>query len=111
MNKILVCGGRSYSNYDKIKEVLSGLDPKVIIHGDAKGADGLAGRYARENGICEVKVPANWPVYNKAAGPIRNGWMIDLKPNLVVAFSGGSGTANMIKIAKANGVEVLEIND
>jgi hypothetical protein len=32
------------------------------------------------------------------------------KPDLVVAFPGGTGTANMVKQARAAGVEVLEVS-
>lgn len=35
--------------------------------------------------------------------------LADGKPDLVVAFSGGRGTAHMVKIALAAGVEVLEV--
>ena len=40
----------------------------------------------------------------------RNQWMISNgAPDLVVAFPGGIGTANMIETAKAARIEVLEI--
>lgn len=43
----------------------------------------------------------------KAAGPIRNQRMLDEgKPDLVVAFPGGRGTADMVRRAKAAGVPV-----
>lgn len=46
----------------------------------------------------------------KAAGPIRNQRMLDDgKPDRVLAFPGGRGTANMVKLAKAAGVPVHEI--
>ncbi|MEM9912925.1 MAG: hypothetical protein AAF922_19365 [Pseudomonadota bacterium] len=45
----------------------------------------------------------------RAAGPIRNKEMLDEGcPDLVVAFPGGRGTANMVKQAQAAGVEVLD---
>ena len=47
---------------------------------------------------------------DKAAGPIRNKWMLDdAHPDLVVSFYGGRGTANMIKQAREAGVEVFDV--
>jgi len=44
----------------------------------------------------------------RRAGPERNAAMLGLGPDLVVAFPGGSGTAGMVRLAKAAGVEVIE---
>lgn len=114
--KILVCGGRDYSDHEEVANVLDGYCYSVpamsvaIIHGGARGADSLAGRYAQENGICEIVVKANWDVHGKSAGPIRNQWMLDYcNPNIVVAFPGGAGTADMVRRARKAGVEVLEV--
>jgi UDP-N-acetylmuramoylalanine-D-glutamate ligase len=53
---------------------------------------------------------ADWDTHGKAAGPIRNKRMLDEgKPDLVVAFPGGRGTANMISQARKAGVEVIEV--
>lgn len=44
-----------------------------------------------------------------AAGHIRNTQMlVECKPDLVVAFEGGKGTANMVRQAEAAGVRVLK---
>jgi hypothetical protein len=37
--------------------------------------------------------------------------LMEGKPDLVVAFPGGRGTANMIEQARKAGVEVLEIKE
>jgi hypothetical protein len=45
-----------------------------------------------------------------AAGPIRNARMLEEgKPDIVIAFPGGRGTANMIEQAHAAGVEVVQV--
>lgn len=112
--RVLVCGGRDFENFTAVDNRLEKLDREglVIIHGDAKGADTLAGDWAHMNYISCWKFPANWPKYPKAAGPIRNKQMLDEgKPDLVIAFPGSKGTAHMIKIAKEAGipVEMIEI--
>jgi hypothetical protein len=53
---------------------------------------------------------ALWEFHCKAAGPIRNGNMLLLsKPDLVVAFPGGSGTVGMCKKAYAQSIPVIEV--
>lgn len=80
-----------------------------IIEGGAKGADSAAADFAIVNYTKLTEVKADWEKYGKAAGMIRNRQMIDLKPDLVIAFPGGIGTANMVTIARMNGVEVMEV--
>jgi hypothetical protein len=68
----------------------------------------MAGEFAKWKGIAVKEYPADWQKHGKAAGPIRNRQMLeDGKPDLVIAFSGGRGTANMISQARAAGVKVL----
>lgn len=56
------------------------------------------------------RIFADWKTHGRAAGPIRNQRMIDeWKPTLVIAFAGGRGTADMIRRAKAAGIEVREV--
>lgn len=95
--RVLVCGGRDYDDYATLVWHLSELDPEVIIHGGAKGADSLAGRYAQENTIPVEVFEANWEEYGRAAGMLRNQRMIEKgKPDYVLAFKGGRGTLDLI---------------
>jgi hypothetical protein len=74
-----------------------------------KGADKMAREFAEWKGIPVKTFAAEWGKYGRLAGPRRNQQMLDEgKPDLVVAFAGGAGTANMIALAKAAGVRVLE---
>jgi hypothetical protein len=88
-----------------------GLTPfGVLIHGAAKGADSLADRWARLNGVPVTQYPAKWNEHGRAAGPRRNEQMLkEGKPDLVIAFEGGRGTAHMVRIAREAGVDVMEI--
>lgn len=57
-----------------------------------------------------MRPPPMQMLRGKAAGPIRNQHMIDTaKPDLVVSFPGGAGTADMVRRAKAAGVRVIEV--
>jgi len=83
---------------------------KAIVHGGARGADKMAGKFARQYGIPEVIVPAQWDHYGKSAGPVRNKWMVDIiQVDEVLAFPGGSGTAHMVELAKRLGIKVTEV--
>lgn len=54
-----------------------------------------------------MRMDANWDFYAKRAGSIRNGWMLKwAQPELVIAFPGGIGTANMKEQAYQAGVPV-----
>lgn len=110
--KILVCGGRDYWDYLVMHEVLGEYlaDDLVIIHGGARGADDLADKWAEENGVATEVYPAQWEKYGKRAGTVRNAAMLSAeKPDLVIAFRGGRGTANMINLAEKAGVPVQRV--
>lgn len=110
--KVLVCGGRDYSDRDVLFYVLDCHKPTEIISGMARGADSLAAEYAVRFGIKLQKFYANWSLHGNSAGPIRNRLMLTVgKPDKVIAFKGGKGTADMIKISKAAGIEVVEIGN
>lgn len=112
--RVLVCGGRDFSNTALAYRTLDSLRKETgfdcLIEGDGRGADRIAGYWARKNRIDNRKFPADWTKHGRAAGPIRNQRMLDEgKPDLVIAFPGGSGTADMVRRAKAAGVPVREI--
>jgi len=115
--KIIVCGGREYDNAALVSKALDGLlvlhkgAITHLIHGGARGADALAHDWALRNGVQTVECVANWHWAKHWAGPRRNTAMLDLKPDLVVAFPGGAGTADMIKRARRVGVTHMEILD
>ena len=110
--RVLICGDRNWNNFEKIKEVLDILPADtIIIHGDARGADKIAGQLAKERGLEVIPYPADWDKYKKAAGPIRNMQMLkEGKPELVIAFhediTKSKGTKHMVSIATKAGVPV-----
>jgi hypothetical protein len=110
--KVLVCGGRDYADAGFLYGFLDTLKPSVVVHGCAPGADSLAGRWATERGVPQEPYPADWQKYGRRAGPLRNEQMLrEAKPDLVVAFPGGRGTAHMVRIAEEAGVKVIHAED
>ena len=112
--RVLVCGGREFANRRMLNEALDQLHLKrgiaLIISGGARGADAMAAWWAKGAGVpCDV-YQADWIGLGRKAGPIRNQRMLDEgKPDLVVAFPGGRGTANMLRRAREAGIEVIEV--
>lgn len=108
--RVLVCGGRDYRNVSAVRHSLDVLHAKrgitLIIEGGATGADQLAREWAQRRGIPGLTFEADWSI-GKRAGPQRNQRMVDEgKPDGVVAFPGGRGTADMIRRAEAAGLKV-----
>lgn len=111
--RILVCGGRDYLDWTNVEYVLCEYEAEnpTIIQGGAKGADFLAKVWAFEYDTPCLEFPADWKKHGRGAGSIRNQQMLDEgKPELVIAFPGGTGTADMVRRSKKAGVEVIEVD-
>lgn len=113
MKRILVTGSRDWDDVQTIKEVLAWTiagqwDDTVIVHGDCPtGADAIAESLALKWAIPVERHPADWHRYGKSAGPRRNQQMADIGADLCLAFpmKGSKGTFDMIRKAKAAGIE------
>jgi len=118
---VLVCGGRSYGKtIEEYEAVFRELDKlhdrerksiKEIVCGGAKGADSIALLWAGANDVPTHVHMANWEKYGRfttnGAGPRRNAEMLSTHDiDLVVAFPGGSGTADMVRKALIKGINV-----
>ena len=78
-----------------------------LMQGGAAGADKMASEWATTKPeIKRYVCHAEWSKYGRGAGPRRNARMLEWKPDLVIAFPGGAGTANMVKQARTAGTEV-----
>ena len=127
--KILITGGRGYSNKDKLFKVLDTLirntsDPEFeVIHGDAIGADAIAKEWAESRKlqyphIIEHRYPIEkweWTKYGKGAGPKRNQRMLDahLDLDMVLAFPDpkSRGTYDMTERAAVVGIPTKIFKD
>jgi predicted Rossmann-fold nucleotide-binding protein len=112
--KVVVCGSRNLRSPARVWRELDRLHAEYkftdLMHGGAKGVDRHAKEWAKTKPEIQVWVcPALWKKFGPAAGPIRNGRMLQWKPDLVIAFPGGPGTANMMELAKRAGVPVHRV--
>ena len=115
--RVLVCGGRDYKDYKHAEAVLNHIDGTlsaertlVIVEGGAKGADELAHMWATSHSKQVQTYTAQWDLYGKKAGPIRNQEMLDSGVDLVVAFPGwlhSKGTEDMVRRAHEAHVRIV----
>lgn len=106
---VLITGGRKYADKRTLFRILDELNPSRVIHGDAQGADRLAGLWCKSRKRLEIKCHANWVKHGLAAGPIRNRKMLKKyydEISRVVAFPGGRGTADCVRQARLLGIRV-----
>lgn len=101
--RVLICGDRHWTDSHLIFEYLDGYSGtiEVVIHGCSRGADSIAGSIADQLNIPVERYPAQWSMYGRGAGPIRNQKMLDEgKPDFVWAFHNdirnSKGTKDMI---------------
>ena len=105
--KLLITGSRSWDTYDphgrKVAEVILRLDPTHIACGDAGGVDRAVATVLPTTNCTRLSVyKADWNIFGKGAGFIRNWFMLsDFQPDEVVGFWDGqsSGTRHMMNLA------------
>lgn len=111
--RVIVCGGRDYTDRKRLESVLNGLQlgaHDLLIQGGARGADTFANEWAKRRGVPRAEFPANWTGEGRAAGGLRNQRMLDVAmPDLVVAFPGGPGTRDMVRRARRARLKVIEV--
>lgn len=117
--RVIVCGSRRWRDRAAIEARLYEIgirfsgEEVTIVHGNAQGADRIAAQEAGKAGMLIERHDAQWGVYGKAAGHIRNAHMASLGADLCIAFWDGQskGTAGMIDQAKKAGIPVVVVRE
>lgn len=132
--RILITGSRNWSNTNAIVSAFAVVIPGslrrpnvevVVVHGDAPGADTLAGRIAEQWGFDVESHPAQWDrncdqscyhptrmkdgkPYCPVAGHLRNQHMVDLGADVCLAFPtrDSRGTWDCVRRAEKAGIPV-----
>jgi hypothetical protein len=109
--KLLIAGSRGFYNskddevlekhyklgLEVLDKVYTEYDITRTISGKAKGADSFGELWAKSKDLIVSEYPANWDLYGKGAGHIRNKTMGDLADIAVIFWDSKSkGTKNMI---------------
>lgn len=116
MIRVIIAGSRNFNDYDFLRKNVGVLinakctitnipiEDIEIIHGDARGADRLAGMLAQKNNLkCTVFQP-DWQNLGRKAGFFRNKDMAkyaaEVEHNMLIAFWNGEskGTKSMIDL-------------
>jgi hypothetical protein len=109
--RVLVTGGALFRDKSWLwagLDLLHSMSPiTFLIEGGAPGADVIAYEWREARGVDGHTEFAEWERFGKAAGPIRNERMAEMKPDLVLAAPGRKGTANMICTAGRYGLRVI----
>jgi SLOG family YspA-like protein len=122
--RLLVCGSRDWTDAallaHAVEQVIAqhGQDRPgvVLIEGDARGADRLAGTLARARGWELEVYPADWQRHGRTAGMRRNARMLRQgRPERVIALTddptASRGTADMVRRAHSAGIPVLVVSN
>lgn len=118
--------------YDAVQDATPSVD-FIVIHGDCpQGADAHAKQWAIDNNLTHIPVPADWSApctdqcppghrktsarhgdYCPLAGHHRNQQMVDMRPDLVLAFrrNNSRGTSDCIRRAERAGIPIRILED
>ncbi len=110
---VVVTGDRDWTDRAKVRKRLAELPPgTTVVVGGQRGADAITEDEALDLGFNVEVVYADWSV-GRAGGPIRNGKMLDRKPDLVIAFhpdlEKSKGTADCVRQARKRNIPVEHI--
>jgi predicted Rossmann fold nucleotide-binding protein DprA/Smf involved in DNA uptake len=113
--RVAIVGSRGYPDEDEVFSYIHELpSDTVVVSGGAEGPDTWAERAAKRRGMLVVIYRADWSLYGKAAGPIRNAAIVANCDRVVAFWDGHSrGTRNTIDIAIRQGrpVEVRGLGE
>jgi hypothetical protein len=115
---VLVTGGRKYGVgetkkaleernqiYKTMDAIRAHYGEILVVAGGAPGLDSLVSElWCKDKAVHCAVVRAIWHKLGPQAGPIRNAFMLVLRPDVCVHFPGGPGTADMVKKAQEAGI-------
>ena len=112
--RVVVAGATAWSDVEAIRRELAKLPVEaVVVHGDAPGADVLAGQVAAQLGLVVeqmAKTKEDYAKYRRGAWKGLNERMLASGAARVLAFhpaiENSRGTKHLVEIARAAGIEV-----
>lgn len=115
--RVIVAGASGWTNREAIEGELAKLPAgTIVIHGDAAGADALAGEVAARLGLAVEamsKTKEDYARYKRGAWKGLNERMLASGADLVLAFHAdirkSHGTKHLVALARAARIEVRVI--
>lgn len=121
--KTIIAGSRTITDYSLVERAVkeSGFEITEVVSGGQKtydpvtrkpvgGVDFFGEVWAHKHGIPVEQFPAEWDTSGRAAGPIRNAEMASCAEALICIHTGGKGSASMLRVARAMGLQIYEVN-
>lgn len=104
-HRVIVAGSRGITEGSVVSEAMNALwdeiGPYTIITGGASGVDDIAAELAELADVENIVMQAEWNVYGKRAGYVRNVRMAESATCLLAIWDGESrGTKLMLDIAR-----------
>lgn len=114
--RLIVSGMRDWSDwrrvYKRLDAILKLRPNLILVHGACPtGVDAIADRWAARRGVRVLRFPANWKVYGKRAGPVRNEKMARRGADYCMTFWDGKsrGTGSMYRAARRAGIPTRQV--
>lgn len=117
--RCIISGSRTITNYEFFESIISKCPFKgeitTVLSGNCTGIDRLGEQWAKNNNIPIEMYPANWDLYGKAAGPIRNGIMASRADAAIIIHkieadgSVSKGTQSMKELAYEHELKVYYV--
>lgn len=109
--RVIIAGSREFADQYRLNKVCNWISAyKKIAYGDmeiisgtCRGADMMGENFAKTYNIPVKRFPANWKLYGKNAGNVRNRQMAEyasVTNGVLIAFANSrcKGTMNMINL-------------
>lgn len=111
MSRLCIFGSRDFTEFTLLDNEVNNYvqecsikDGLQIVSGMAKGADSLGIQYSKQYSLPLHEFPANWNMYGKQAGYLRNKSMAEFADYFIGFWDGASkGTQHMINLVRATG--------
>jgi hypothetical protein len=96
--KVVIAGGRERN--PSLADIQFAVDESrfsvtEVVCGECRGVDKAGAAWAESKNIPVKRFPANWTLFGRRAGPVRNAEMADYA-DAAILFPGGDGTISMM---------------
>ncbi len=108
--KTIIAGTRTFHDPDLLWWVLKSVPWQIteVVSGAAPGADRLGEVWAKAHEVPIIRMPAEWDLHGRAAGPRRNQRMAMWADAAVIMWDGKSaGTQSMITLASERKLKLV----